>query len=753
MAQMPRWDNLLGSSAVDDMMTELSIAKVGEPVGEPGSQGEGVPNLQKALLQTRDDSQRREGPYRPLLEPQEIRVLELKPGSGEDEVRCSLHHCSLDVPIRTRTGGRWETDPEVLRRQRMVIRGEWEGPTDFMPSHFLTQEPRHALLLPDRLEPVAYTALSYTWGPNVFDALVELDGYKRPVTAALERALRRFRRPDASLVMWIDQLCINQADEGEKEKQIPLMGRVYAQSSNTLVWLGDAAPGSAKAIALLEQIAREMHMDMKPLELPADLARRYLPGPEDEAWKAVRDFFLRPWFTRVWINQEVWMPEIILAMCGNEAINWEMLLTAYNNLRISGLSTWMFETLPPPEDVADRGIDVIARAGRLWDISPQSKSYVRQTELIDKIRDRRCYDPRDKVYGLMGMLKTPKWKKVSYSQDYPTSMLYRDVAAYGLENIPHNLDHILASVDHEYTQTTAGLPSWVPDWDQARQTWPLCDNFSGVYGSGNKQRFPLPHDELETKTRIKGHEHEAKIMIEGVELHSRAVFADRVVQTSGRLTEPDISLVSPQTTNKDFLVACADLAAVAAPRSPYMGSSGAPSASGVPQEGKKAFEAFWRTLVADKDDTNMQRAPELYGEVVSFLLDQSTGRSPSFPGQTYSPRQRRPKGKGGLDLDMLSGKRTMGMAFRSLRDAAQRAAKNRRFVVTEKSMFGLVPHWAREGDDIAIIQGCNIPFVLRRADRAGGRGYHVIGECYVHGIMSGEVFASGDKKSADIVLV
>ncbi|KAL8366518.1 hypothetical protein RB595_005015 [Gaeumannomyces hyphopodioides] len=750
MAELPKWHNLLGSKAVDSMMAGLSIARVGEPVGELDSQAEEVPNRQKTLPQTRDEGQRLEGPYWPLaslLEPQEIRVLELKPGSGEDEIRCSLHHCSLDVPIKTRSDAGPETDPEVLRLQQMYVRGEWEGPAPFMPKGFISEEPRHALLLPDRLEPVAYTALSYTWGPNVFDALIELDGYKKPVTAALDRALRHFRRPDAGLVMWIDQLCINQADEGEKEKQIPLMGRIYAQSFNTLVWLGDAAPGSNDAIALLRQIATEMHMDMKPLEIPADLARRYLPGPEDKAWKALRDFFLRPWFTRVWINQEVWMPEIIMAMCGDDAINWEMLVTAYKNLESSGLSRWMFETLPPPEDEVDRGINVISRAGRLWDFPPQNKSYVRQTDLIEEIRDRRCYDPRDKVYGLMGMLKTPKWNKVSYSQTYTTSMLYRDVAAYRLENMPQSLDRVLASVDHEYTRTTPGLPSWVPDWDQPRQTSPLCDNFSGVYGTKNKLCFPLPQYELEAKTGIKGHEHEAKIIIKGVELHSRAVFVDRVVKTSGRLTDPDICLVSPQTTNKDFLVACADLAAAAAPGSPYMGSLGAPPAGG------KAFEVFWRTLVADKDDTNMQRAPESYGEVFSFLLDQSTGRSPSFPGQTYSQRQRKPKGRGGLDLEMLAGKRTMGMAFRSLRNAAGRAAKNRRFVVTEKRMFGFVPHWAREGDDIVIIQGCNIPFVLRRAARADGRRYHVVGECYVHGIMSGEVFASGDQKSADIVLV
>ncbi|KLU89919.1 hypothetical protein MAPG_08888 [Magnaporthiopsis poae ATCC 64411] len=686
MTALPPWYNILESGAVDSMMEVHSIARVDELHLQAG----GVARQQSVLPQTPDLDQPLQGPYWPtvsLLEPLEIRVLELKPGSGGDPIRCSLHHCSLDVPVQA------------------------------------TLDPCHALLMPAKIDLVAYTALSYTWGPNIFDALIQLDGYAKPVTAALERALKHFRRPDVGLMLWIDQLCINQVDEGEKEKQIPLMGRIYAQSFNTLVWLGDATAGSSETVKLLKYIAMEMHLDVKPLDIPGDLARRSLPGPGDLAWTELRNFFLRPWFTRVWINQEVWIPKVIMAMCGNEVINWEMLVMAYDNLQSSGLSRWMFETLSPPEDELDRGVNVISRAGRLWVFPPAVKSMMTQTELMGHIRACRCYDPRDKVYGLLGMLKTPRWDKVSYAQTYTTAMLYRDVVAYRLEHSPRSLDQILASVDHDYTQTLPGLPSWVPDWSQPRQTSRLRDNFSGVYGNKNQHCFPSPP-----------HEQDAKVDIRGVELHRRAVFVDRIAKTTGRLRDPSISLLDPQTRNKDFLVACADLAAAAVPGSPYPSDT--------------VFEAFWRTLVADKDDSNRLRAPDSYAELFSFLLDQSTGRSPSFPGQTYSSRQRKPQGRGGLDLDMLAGTRTVGLAFRSLHAAAGRAAKNRRFAVTEKKRFGLVPHWAQEGDAIAIVQGCNIPFVLR----VDGREYHVIGECYVHGIMSGEVVGSGEK-AADIVLV
>lgn len=41
------------------------------------------------------------------------------------------------------------------------------------------------------------------------------------------------------------------------------MGRIYAQSFNTLVWLGDATAGSGETVKLLRYVAMEMHLDVK----------------------------------------------------------------------------------------------------------------------------------------------------------------------------------------------------------------------------------------------------------------------------------------------------------------------------------------------------------------------------------------------------------------------------------------------------------------------------------------------------------
>ncbi|KAL8788723.1 MAG: hypothetical protein Q9213_001537 [Squamulea squamosa] len=61
----------------------------------------------------------------------------------------------------------------------------------------------------------------------------------------------------------------------------------------------------------------------------------------------------------------------------------------------------------------------------------------------------------------------------------------------------------------------------------------------------------------------------------------------------------------------------------------------------------------------------------------------------------------------------------------------------RSFIVTEEGSVGLAPKTVRDGDHIAVFFGCPSPIVLRPN---GDGEYLVVGECYVHGLMTGETF-------------
>jgi hypothetical protein len=67
------------------------------------------------------------------------------------------------------------------------------------------------------------------------------------------------------------------------------------------------------------------------------------------------------------------------------------------------------------------------------------------------------------------------------------------------------------------------------------------------------------------------------------------------------------------------------------------------------------------------------------------------------------------------------------------------ASSFRKFCITEEGRMAIVPPLALEGDIICIIKGTRMPFVLRKTKREDLAVYQIIGCCYVHGVMDGEV--------------
>jgi hypothetical protein len=64
-----------------------------------------------------------------------------------------------------------------------------------------------------------------------------------------------------------------------------------------------------------------------------------------------------------------------------------------------------------------------------------------------------------------------------------------------------------------------------------------------------------------------------------------------------------------------------------------------------------------------------------------------------------------------------------------------RVCKNRRFFITKRGHLGIGPPTLKEGDVCCVLFGAKVPFILRRLDSQ----HLLVGECYIHGIMRGEV--------------
>ena len=82
-----------------------------------------------------------------------------------------------------------------------------------------------------------YESLSYTWGSATNVKAIEINGVFIPIRRNLDRALRHFRRKDQERVLWIDAICINQADDAEKSWQVKLMADIYRRAQCVFVWV------------------------------------------------------------------------------------------------------------------------------------------------------------------------------------------------------------------------------------------------------------------------------------------------------------------------------------------------------------------------------------------------------------------------------------------------------------------------------------------------------------------------------------
>ncbi|KAH7122194.1 heterokaryon incompatibility protein-domain-containing protein, partial [Dactylonectria estremocensis] len=590
--------------------------------------------------------------YQPMHDPYEIRVLELQPGGGDEKLRGMLHHCTLefDRPVEARIG---------------VYRTKW------------------ALSTKDLREMVCYTALSYCWGPPVFEASIECDGHEKKITKSLEAALRQLRQPDHSIVMWIDQLCINQEDEKEKERQIPLMGRIYSHCLNTVIWLGEESVGSNSAMQLLEEIIPRLQFSHSDVG-PDTFERLRLPAPDSAVWKELWNLLSRPWFTRVWIMQETILPRgvTLWVACGKGIIPWEILDYASNILVTCGIARWLTDRFAFG---GTEGGDVCQRLLNLAEMRMDQDQQVDLFSLLVRARNAQCYDPRDKVYGLLGVCSDQDRAavSVSYAKDCTAAGLFHDLTTRYLGDGAIRTSRILSFVDHE----SPDLPSWVPDWRVPSQVVPMGSSWaSGVYSAcGRFRGKKLVYD---VDSRRRG------------ELHVQGFFFDTVVKIGDVCTNPDLTYTDPAVNNQTLL-ACVDFVSQTLRNSPC----------------GTVFDAFWHTVVAGKNENGQLKCPSSFAEIFSLLLDKSTGRSPSLPGQTYSVRQKRPKGKGRLELDNLSS-RIPGQVFAQIRITMKKALQNRRLGVTAKGHLGLFPQRTRDGDVIYVLDNCPVPFVMRRAEGA-----------------------------------
>jgi len=133
-----------------------------------------------------------------------------------------------------------------------------------------------------------YEALSYVWGSEEKPLSVSTEMGCIPITTNLHAALKRLRDGFFDRIIWVDAICINQADTEERNRQVRCMAMVYARACRVIVWLGEAEDDSEQALEEIHRAAAE-----QPTKL------------HQKMQDAILTLLRRPWFKRIWVSKQM----------------------------------------------------------------------------------------------------------------------------------------------------------------------------------------------------------------------------------------------------------------------------------------------------------------------------------------------------------------------------------------------------------------------------------------------------------------
>lgn len=241
-----------------------------------------------------------------------------------------------------------------------------------------------------------YEALSYTWGKEIADDVVDIHGFPFQVTKNLWKALEVLRFTDKDRTLWIDAICINQLNLEERNRQVSLMAYIYTRAEQVLVWLG--------TIAKFDTGADDFTL--------SDLEKKELckVAQQDYWW-------------RVWIVQEIGAASKLEVHWRSSAENegkqkhesisysmsWEQLFLKFR----SNYSEEMKQAIK----LGDQ------REGRHGD------SFL-LANLMDACQDSLCQEIHDKIYGFVGIAHD--CQNGEFPVDYSKSLLelYNDFVEF-----------------------------------------------------------------------------------------------------------------------------------------------------------------------------------------------------------------------------------------------------------------------------------------------------------------------------------
>jgi hypothetical protein len=332
---------------------------------------------------------------------------------------------------------------------------------------------------------VEFDALSYTWGGSDDAQVITCNGVRLPITKNLSEALLALRHTETSIqYIWVDAICINQSDDQEKSQQVRNMLMIYQKAAKVIAWLGpahkDLSNLSDASALLVTEPCRESAFDVQSV------------------MTGLSYLYTRPWFQRIWIQQEIFAARRLVFRCGALSFEWSPLLSNPNSLlRLPHLQAYVdskkkktkivervgakfpddvvsqVEALSSLDQLREQNLNCFEKFAAKKDVRPDFIETLLDTSILG------ATDPRDYVYGVLGITGFPakpmsiqtwmtaRQHEVFVPIDYSaamTSILCAVTWALLMKGGLTVIAKFKAFRMNDNTTHEKSLPSWAIDW-------------------------------------------------------------------------------------------------------------------------------------------------------------------------------------------------------------------------------------------------------------------------------------------------
>jgi hypothetical protein len=545
-----------------------------------------------------------------------------------------------------------------------------------------------------------YEAISYAWGDYHDRQDVICCGHTANITKSLFTGLKRFRYPGGPRILWADAICIDQSNDEEKGHQVNMMGNVYDRAFRVLVWLGEASNHAGeKAVHLIHKINKyidsrivEDELAINPLVALVNVPRlkeRDQLFQNDFESEALRTFFDCPWFSRVWVLQEVALASSAEVFYGatfialSEAVQAAFILAWRSDLqngfrvgRLGNALTDILSTFGKKETWIEERTLLRHVRGFM-----ELNARVTLIQVIGSAARFQATDPRDYVYAFLGhpAAKRNDGTSCILEADYKLSIedTFKQLVQ-SLYDRDRRLD-FLTVVFHLYPVDIDRSPSWLP----------------GLHMDHKGHRINHPEWNADDSTQTRDL---VKVDFRNDMLHGSGLIFDSIAACSENFKWQTFKTMTPNPVESCWKVqADSTTSAYADTR----------------------LQAFCWTLVAGT----------YYGGIDRLQLGFQ-----SYCHQKSSSAFCATVQLANIFPEHISSVEGDWMQFEN---EAYLQMQGRKFFVTKGGFFGLGPSLLQDGDLCCILLGCRMPLIIRPAPSTSY--FKLLEASYIHGIMHGEV--------------